>query len=782
MAATEAGSPRRLGLNLNLSVQPHAAAYHWPHSTVAEDTSPSRSKGCTDDDDDEDDEDDRDMDDRDMDDDDIMMDCRQDEDCSPEDEQDILEMQREERETLNQLARQLASGSRLITPMLQHLVYQHPGLSVQPSPIHQQQLQQQPSSVAVSLTTAALNRHATAAAADLSPKSSHSGDVPMSGGRSTEVQSPSAARNNEAQSWTFEEQFRQLYSAGSESDRRTFLDSLFSFMQEQGTPISRLPIMAKRVLDLYTLYKLVVQRGGIVAVITKKLWQEIIRGLGLPPSITSAAFTLRTQYVKYLYAYESRMNQFSTLDELNMAIAGNRREGRRNKSLMYSDMPPPPPGHPHHHHHGHHQQVHGGHQHPMMGGGGGAPPQSSPQQQQQQQQQQQHQQQQQPPSSHHHHHYANVLAAEDRFRHLAAAIIDNHHHAAAAAAAAAAAGVGVDHPRLRMQSCSPPQHQQQLQLQPECKTQSAVALHQTPRSPAAGLPPPPPMPPSSLFNGHQPPSFQHLHQQQQQQHQSNAVQSNSEQTNKQRELLSMLMWMDIVRANQTAMPRLPISSLPSSPSAAAAAAAAAYSAAAALNLTPAYKGQQQMSAAVVVPEQSEALNLGKKRMSNNNNSEDEDGGGDRPDDEYDRGRRESVKRIKTERSSPPVSGCSSDDEKAAAKATSNGSPSPPQPSSAAASDDVAYRSDTTRDSSPIDEDVVEMDINTSPSAGLSGNNGLAISVTRRTKNGVYMGQLTKNNALINGGLNNNANPFVLHLNGDLYTGQLQLQQQQMANN
>jgi len=33
------------------------------------------------------------MDDRDMDDDDIMMDCRQDEDCSPEDEQEILEMQ-----------------------------------------------------------------------------------------------------------------------------------------------------------------------------------------------------------------------------------------------------------------------------------------------------------------------------------------------------------------------------------------------------------------------------------------------------------------------------------------------------------------------------------------------------------------------------------------------------------------------------------------------------------------------------------------------------------------
>lgn len=146
--------------------------------------------------------------------------------------------------------------------------------------------------------------------------------------------------------------------------------------------------------------------------------------------------------------------------------------------------------------------------------------------------------------------------------------------------------------------------------------------------------------------------------------------------------------------------------LPSSPSAVAAAAAAAYTAATALNLTPTYKGQPM--SVVVVPEQSEALNLGKKRTSNNNNSEDEDEGG-----------RDSMssaaKRIKTERSSPPAGGCSSDDEKATAKATSNGSPSPPQPSTA---DDAAYRPDMRRSSSPMDEDVVEMDINTSASAGM----------------------------------------------------------------
>lgn len=64
-----------------------------------------------------------------------------------------------------------------------------------------------------------------------------------------------------------------------------------------GTPINRLPIMAKSVLDLFELYNLVIQRGGLVDVINKKLWQEIIKGLHLPSSITSAAFTLRTQSV-----------------------------------------------------------------------------------------------------------------------------------------------------------------------------------------------------------------------------------------------------------------------------------------------------------------------------------------------------------------------------------------------------------------------------------------------------------------------------------------------------
>ncbi|KAF0041978.1 hypothetical protein F2P81_005510 [Scophthalmus maximus] len=101
------------------------------------------------------------------------------------------------------------------------------------------------------------------------------------------------------------------------------------FTLYEGTPVNRIPIMAKQVLDLYMLYRLVTEKGGLVEVINKKLWREITKGLNLPTSITSAAFTLRTQYMKYLYPYECDKRGLSNPNELQAAIDSNRREGRR---------------------------------------------------------------------------------------------------------------------------------------------------------------------------------------------------------------------------------------------------------------------------------------------------------------------------------------------------------------------------------------------------------------------------------------------------------------------
>ncbi|XP_068970941.1 protein dead ringer-like isoform X2 [Bombus flavifrons] len=178
-----------------------------------------------------------------------------------------------------------------------------------------------------------------------SSASSHSSESSQGSGKNggepretnNHSQSNATATNHQQQtSWSFEEQFKQLYEINDDPKRKEFLDDLFSYMQKRGTPINRLPIMAKSVLDLYELYNLVIARGGLVDVINKKLWQEIIKGLHLPSSITSAAFTLRTQYMKYLYPYECEKRRLSTPAELQAAIDGNRREGRRSSYGTYA--------------------------------------------------------------------------------------------------------------------------------------------------------------------------------------------------------------------------------------------------------------------------------------------------------------------------------------------------------------------------------------------------------------------------------------------------------------
>ncbi|CAK5006575.1 unnamed protein product [Meloidogyne enterolobii] len=132
------------------------------------------------------------------------------------------------------------------------------------------------------------------------------------------------------QNWSYEDQFKQLYDLSEDTSRKEWLNDWLQFMHKIGKPVTRIPIMAKQVLDLYELYRLVVQHGGLVEVINKKLWREITKGLNLPPSITSAAFTLRTQYSKYLFDYECHRHNFSNIADLQAAVDGNKREGRKN--------------------------------------------------------------------------------------------------------------------------------------------------------------------------------------------------------------------------------------------------------------------------------------------------------------------------------------------------------------------------------------------------------------------------------------------------------------------
>lgn len=99
-----------------------------------------------------------------------------------------------------------------------------------------------------------------------------------------------------------------------------------------GSPafFSKLPMIDKRPLDLYRLFKSVLMRGGFIEVINKKLWAQIGRELGYKGKImTSLSSSLKSSYLKILYPFEVHLmsanrnlnefgvSQVESTDELN---------------------------------------------------------------------------------------------------------------------------------------------------------------------------------------------------------------------------------------------------------------------------------------------------------------------------------------------------------------------------------------------------------------------------------------------------------------------------------
>lgn len=56
----------------------------------------------------------------------------------------------------------------------------------------------------------------------------------------------------------------RLADMGDEPDRRKMLERLFAFMEERGTPIVAVPTISKIPVDLFRLYHIVKDFGGMV--------------------------------------------------------------------------------------------------------------------------------------------------------------------------------------------------------------------------------------------------------------------------------------------------------------------------------------------------------------------------------------------------------------------------------------------------------------------------------------------------------------------------------------
>ena len=80
-----------------------------------------------------------------------------------------------------------------------------------------------------------------------------------------------------------------------------FRDEVISFQKKfMGNDNFKVPSIGGRELDLCKFFKAVILRGGYQRVSSFKLWKEIVNEFEIPPSCTSASFTLRNHYNRCL--------------------------------------------------------------------------------------------------------------------------------------------------------------------------------------------------------------------------------------------------------------------------------------------------------------------------------------------------------------------------------------------------------------------------------------------------------------------------------------------------
>lgn len=89
-----------------------------------------------------------------------------------------------------------------------------------------------------------------------------------------------------------------------EKKNHDFLEVLYKFMDDRGTPINKTPVLGYKDLDLYLLYGLVEQRQGSHSIKSIKEWKQIYLDLGIPKPNPAAGYNVRTAYEKYLGGYE----------------------------------------------------------------------------------------------------------------------------------------------------------------------------------------------------------------------------------------------------------------------------------------------------------------------------------------------------------------------------------------------------------------------------------------------------------------------------------------------
>uniref|UniRef100_A0A3Q4I1S4 AT-rich interactive domain 1Ab n=1 Tax=Neolamprologus brichardi TaxID=32507 RepID=A0A3Q4I1S4_NEOBR len=104
------------------------------------------------------------------------------------------------------------------------------------------------------------------------------------------------------------EKITRLYELGPEPERKIWVDRYLAFAEEKAMGMNNLPAVGRKPLDLFRLYISVKEIGGLTQVNKNKKWRELATNLNVGTS-SSAASSLKKQYIQCLYAFECKMER-----------------------------------------------------------------------------------------------------------------------------------------------------------------------------------------------------------------------------------------------------------------------------------------------------------------------------------------------------------------------------------------------------------------------------------------------------------------------------------------
>ncbi|XP_075718646.1 AT-rich interactive domain-containing protein 4B isoform X2 [Rhinoderma darwinii] len=119
-------------------------------------------------------------------------------------------------------------------------------------------------------------------------------------------------------------------------ENENFLQQLYKFMEDRGTPINKRPVLGYRNLNLFKLFRLAHKLGGFSNIESGTVWKQVYQDLGIPVLNSAAGYNVKCAYKKYLYGFE----EYCTSTNISFHMDLPTKVAKSNKdTVMESKVP-----------------------------------------------------------------------------------------------------------------------------------------------------------------------------------------------------------------------------------------------------------------------------------------------------------------------------------------------------------------------------------------------------------------------------------------------------------